>query len=216
MAPFEIRHRRHTSRAVVSAGQSQFLQQSHSCRALAFFRASPIFRIRKLTRETCDDLHKVPRRRAGPADNREQYRVMQQKRDERPFTGEYDHHFEPGIYVDIVSGEPLFASSAKFNSGRVCLFQAYRQCDRTFRHVLRCGGSRCGQNTAIAIWAMCSTMARARGAAYAIASTRPAFGHAEGRHGSPGVWAISRSGGGEEMTERAVLGRWLLLGSKKK
>ena len=47
----------------------------------------------------------------------EQYRVTQQSGTERPFTGEYDKHFEPGIYVDVVSGEPLFASSAKFNSG---------------------------------------------------------------------------------------------------
>ena len=47
----------------------------------------------------------------------EQFRVTQQDGTERPFTGEYDEHFEPGIYVDIVSGEPLFASSAKFNSG---------------------------------------------------------------------------------------------------
>ncbi len=47
----------------------------------------------------------------------EQYRVTQENGTERPFTGEYDEHFEPGIYVDIVSGEPLFASSAKFNSG---------------------------------------------------------------------------------------------------
>ena len=47
----------------------------------------------------------------------EQYRVTQQNGTERAFTGEYDEHFEPGIYVDIVSGEPLFASSAKFNSG---------------------------------------------------------------------------------------------------
>ncbi len=47
----------------------------------------------------------------------EQYRGTQQNGPERPFTGEYDHHLEPGIYVDIVSGEPLFASSAKFNSG---------------------------------------------------------------------------------------------------
>ena len=47
----------------------------------------------------------------------EQFRVTQQNGTERAFTGEYDHHFEPGIYVDIVSGEPLFASSAKFNSG---------------------------------------------------------------------------------------------------
>lgn len=47
----------------------------------------------------------------------EQYRVTQQSGTERAFTGEYDHHFEPGIYVDVVSGEPLFSSSAKFNSG---------------------------------------------------------------------------------------------------
>jgi peptide-methionine (R)-S-oxide reductase len=47
----------------------------------------------------------------------EQYRVTQENGTERPFTGEYDEHFEAGIYVDIVSGEPLFASSSKFNSG---------------------------------------------------------------------------------------------------
>ena len=47
----------------------------------------------------------------------EQFRVTQENGTERAFTGEYDHHFEPGIYVDIVSGEPLFASSAKYNSG---------------------------------------------------------------------------------------------------
>jgi len=46
-----------------------------------------------------------------------QFRVTQESGTERPFTGEYDHHFEPGIYVDIVSGEPLFASSSKYNSG---------------------------------------------------------------------------------------------------
>src|SRR5918995_6004218 len=47
----------------------------------------------------------------------EQYRVTQQGATERPGTGEYLHNKEPGIYVDIVSGEPLFASSAKFESG---------------------------------------------------------------------------------------------------
>lgn len=47
----------------------------------------------------------------------EQFRVTQKNGTERPFTGEYDHHFEPGIYVDVVSGEPLFASADKFNSG---------------------------------------------------------------------------------------------------
>lgn len=47
----------------------------------------------------------------------EQYRVTQQNGTERPGTGEYLHNHEPGIYVDVVSGEPLFASSDKFDSG---------------------------------------------------------------------------------------------------
>ena len=47
----------------------------------------------------------------------EQYRVTQQSGTERPGTGEYLDNHEPGIYVDIVSGEPLFASSDKFESG---------------------------------------------------------------------------------------------------
>ena len=47
----------------------------------------------------------------------EQFRVTQQSGTERPYTGEYDEHFERGIYVDIVSGEPLFSSRDKFNSG---------------------------------------------------------------------------------------------------
>jgi len=47
----------------------------------------------------------------------EQYRVTQQNGTERPGSGEYDRHKEAGIYVDIVSGEPLFASSDKFESG---------------------------------------------------------------------------------------------------
>lgn len=47
----------------------------------------------------------------------EQFHVTQQSGTERAFTGEYDKHFEPGIYVDIVSGEPLFSSAEKYNSG---------------------------------------------------------------------------------------------------
>ena len=47
----------------------------------------------------------------------EQYRVTQQSGTERPGTGEYLHNKESGIYVDIVSGEPLFASSDKYESG---------------------------------------------------------------------------------------------------
>jgi peptide-methionine (R)-S-oxide reductase len=47
----------------------------------------------------------------------EQFRVTQESGTERPFTGEFDEHFEDGLYVDIVSGEPLFSSQDKFNSG---------------------------------------------------------------------------------------------------
>ena len=46
----------------------------------------------------------------------EQYRVTQQNDTERPGTGEYLDNHEPGIYVDIVSGEPLFASVNKYDS----------------------------------------------------------------------------------------------------
>ena len=52
-------------------------------------------------------------RRLTPA----QYRVTQENGTERPFTGEYHDNKEPGIYVDVVSGEPLFASTDKFDSG---------------------------------------------------------------------------------------------------
>lgn len=47
----------------------------------------------------------------------EQYRVTQQDGTERAFTGRYNDHKEPGLYVDLVSGEPLFASADKFESG---------------------------------------------------------------------------------------------------
>jgi len=47
----------------------------------------------------------------------EQYRVTQQNATERPGTGQYLDNHEAGIYVDIVSGEPLFASADKFESG---------------------------------------------------------------------------------------------------
>ncbi len=47
----------------------------------------------------------------------EQYRVTQQSGTERAGTGQYLDNKEPGIYVDIVSGEPLFASSDKYESG---------------------------------------------------------------------------------------------------
>ncbi len=47
----------------------------------------------------------------------EQFRVTQQNGTERPGTGPLLNNKAPGIYVDIVSGEPLFASSDKYESG---------------------------------------------------------------------------------------------------
>ncbi len=47
----------------------------------------------------------------------EQLRVTQQCGTEMPGTGALLHNKEPGIYVDVVSGEPLFASSDKYDSG---------------------------------------------------------------------------------------------------
>ena len=46
----------------------------------------------------------------------EQYRITQTNGTERPFDNAYWDSKEPGIYVDVVSGEPLFASINKFDS----------------------------------------------------------------------------------------------------
>lgn len=62
-----------------------------------------------------NDYRKTPE--AVAALTPEQYRVTQENATERPGTGEYLQEKRPGIYVDVVSGEPLFASSAKFESG---------------------------------------------------------------------------------------------------
>lgn len=61
------------------------------------------------------DYRKTPE--AVAALTREQFLVTQQSATERAGTGEYLENEEPGIYVDIVSGEPLFASSDKYESG---------------------------------------------------------------------------------------------------
>jgi peptide-methionine (R)-S-oxide reductase len=47
----------------------------------------------------------------------EQYRVTQEDGTERPFQNQYWDNKQPGLYVDVVSGEPLFASVDKFDSG---------------------------------------------------------------------------------------------------
>lgn len=46
-----------------------------------------------------------------------QYHVTQEKGTEPPFRNEFDSHYEEGIYVDIVSGEPLFSSKDKYDAG---------------------------------------------------------------------------------------------------
>lgn len=47
----------------------------------------------------------------------EQYEVTQNNATERAFTGEYDDFYEEGIFVDVVSGEPLFSSKDKYDAG---------------------------------------------------------------------------------------------------
>lgn len=54
-----------------------------------------------------------------------QYSVTQKNGTEPPFQNEYDRNFESGIYVDVVSGEPLFSSGDKFDSG--CGWPAFSQ-----------------------------------------------------------------------------------------
>ncbi|MBS4913085.1 MAG: peptide-methionine (S)-S-oxide reductase MsrA [Veillonella sp.] len=69
----------------------------------------PLFNVPPYVREEADAL----RDRIGD----DAYEITQNEATEAPFTGEYDDHFERGIYVDIVSGEPLFLSAHKYNSG---------------------------------------------------------------------------------------------------
>ena len=70
--------------------------------------------IHKLTESKMSDYRKSAE--AIAALTPEQYRVTQQSGTERPGTGEHLYTREPGIYVDVVSGEPLFASADKFDS----------------------------------------------------------------------------------------------------
>jgi len=66
----------------------------------------------------------------------EQYRVTQENGTEHPGSGKYLDNYEPGIYVDIVSGEPLFASSEKFESG--CGWPSFsKPIDETYINELR-------------------------------------------------------------------------------
>ena len=55
----------------------------------------------------------------------ESYHVTQENGTEAPFNNEFDDFFEKGIYVDVVSGEPLFVSKDKYDSG--CGWPAFTQ-----------------------------------------------------------------------------------------
>ena len=63
-----------------------------------------------------------------------QYEVTQNEATERPFSGEYDDFYEDGIYVDIVSGEPLFSSKDKFDAG--CGWPSFSTSSTLFYHLL--------------------------------------------------------------------------------
>ncbi|MFC2968214.1 peptide-methionine (R)-S-oxide reductase MsrB [Acidimangrovimonas pyrenivorans] len=69
-----------------------------------------------------DELKTAPRSYAKTADavtrlTPEQYRVTQENGTERPFANEFHDFKGEGLYVDVVSGEPLFTSRDKFDSG---------------------------------------------------------------------------------------------------
>lgn len=55
----------------------------------------------------------------------EEYAVTQESATERPFSGKYDNFYEKGIYVDVVSGEPLFSSTTKYDAH--CGWPAFSQ-----------------------------------------------------------------------------------------
>ena len=73
----------------------------------------------------CAQESRPPKAESRPGDTSElkrrltplQYQVTQCSDTERAFTGAYWNHKEPGVYVDVVSGAPLFASTDKFDSG---------------------------------------------------------------------------------------------------
>ena len=83
----------------------------------------------------------------------EQYAVLRQQGTARAFTGEYWNNHEPGLYVDVVSGQPLFSSTDKYDSGTgwPSFWQALPNAiatrldfklivPRTEYHCSRCGG----------------------------------------------------------------------------
>ena len=66
---------------------------------------------------TLNDYQKETKEERLARIGRASYEVTQHAATEPPFSGEYEDFFEKGIYVDVVSGEPLFSSLDKYDSG---------------------------------------------------------------------------------------------------
>ena len=60
---------------------------------------------------------RLPTESCVGASTAEQYAVTQHGATERPYANAYDREFRPGIYVDVTTGQPLFTSADKFDSG---------------------------------------------------------------------------------------------------
>ena len=107
---------------------------------------------------------------------REEYAVTQESATEPAFTGKYWDNHEDGIYVDIVSGEPLFSSTDKFDSGSGWpSFTRPIDPANVIRHDDNSYGMRRTEIRSMngdSHLATCSTMALCRMAACATASTR--------------------------------------------
>lgn len=125
----------------------------------------------------------------------EQYRVTQESGTESPGTGEYLDNKQPGIYVDIVSGEPLFASSDKFESG--CGWPSFTKpiepAKSTSCETSRTAwyAPRCARRTQTAISGTCFPTVRGSAVDCAIASTQPPCGSSIGTIWKPRVMGLT-------------------------
>jgi methionine-R-sulfoxide reductase len=90
---------------------------SLSAAALWSWAAEPKPETAKPTTAAVKDLSNIPKEELKKHLTPEQYNVCIQNGTERPFANAYWNNHEPGIYVDVISGEPLFASVHKFESG---------------------------------------------------------------------------------------------------
>ena len=106
----------------ITTARSITLSALATCLALAFF-SKPVASQTPTTAAAVPDWRATsPFKKPSDTElrrrlNSEQYAVTQHDATEAPFHNEYWDNHEPGIYVDIVSGEPLFSSLDKFESG---------------------------------------------------------------------------------------------------